>query len=555
MEISAWLKLDLKKLRQSVNWPLLGFLVLFLNVKTPVKIVAIVLIYILHPDFRFGFKWKNSRLPLFYPIIMGIALLALLINADYRHPNYILLFCLGISCWPLALLAMHQMKRAVEHTDAEILHRTIIAFFIVNAVISAANLGYIMLQAHDINPYTFMGMHQRYYINTGDDIKGLSFDISSTNAALCAMGAFYFLDKRNLPMLVVCVATMLLTFSNLITMCFLFILVLLFIFRSDRLQKSFIVVVFGLYALSMAKISPQNGKYIDEITKYTLNKSQPPKVANALIADSLAAVHTVVSPLEVQRHKIARRYLDSLGHEISLRYKPETSPLILPKNVQHNDDGRIILPQPFKYSTDLYVLLDTTADRRQLLDFIQQNRQYLPLSTKVDYAPTLPGKATAAIQTYTFLKEHPKKILAGLGVGNFSSKIAFRATGAGIRGNYPHKHDYVSMFFMGNHLDLYLSFFSREAGFRSVKNNPYSVYDQMISEYGLLGFVAFAICYVWFFARNYKTLTYGLPVLAMMLALFFLDYWFEQLSVVVLFELLLFMNIKENTPKPVPDAA
>lgn len=550
------MKFDLKKLRHSVNWPMLAFLVLFLNVKTPVKIVAIVLIYIFHPDFRFGFKLRNSRLPLFYPLIIGIALLALLINADYNHQNYLLLFILGISCWPLALLATHQMKRAVEHTDPQILHRTVTAFFIVNALISVANIGYIMLQTHSINPYTFMGMHQRYYINTGDDIKGLSFDISSTNAALCALGAFYFLDKRNLKMLVVCTLTMLLTFSNLITMCFLLIMVLLFIFRTDRLQKSLIVVVFGLYALSMAKISPQNGKYIDEITKYTLNKSQPPKVANALIADSLAAQHAKVAPLEVQRRKIARHYLDSLSHEIAIRYKPDVQPLQLPKTVQRDDEGRIVLPQPYKYSLDFYVLLDTTEDRKQLLDFIRQHQSALPLSTKVNYTPTLPGKATGTIQTISYLKQHPKLIMAGLGVGNFSSKIAFRAAGAGIRGDYPHAHTFVSPAFLTNHLDLYLSFFSREAGYRSVKNNPYSVYDQMLGEYGLLGFAAFAICYVWFFARNYKTLTYGLPMLAMMLALFFLDYWFEQLSVVVLFELLIFMNIKENTPvNPVTDAA
>ena len=36
------------------------------------------------------------------------------------------------------------------------------------------------------------------------------------------------------------------------------------------------------------------------------------------------------------------------------------------------------------------------------------------------------------------------------------------------------------------------------------------------------------------------------PLLALLLGFFFMDYWFEQLSIVVLFELLLFLNLKET---------
>jgi len=54
---------------------------------------------------------------------------------------------------------------------------------------------------------------------------------------------------------------------------------------------------------------------------------------------------------------------------------------------------------------------------------------------------------------------------------------------------------------------------------------------------------------VWFFARHAKTFTYGLPALLLLLLIFFTDYWFEQLSVIVFFELLLFLNIKETDSK------
>jgi len=68
----------------------------------------------------------------------------------------------------------------------------------------------------------------------------------------------------------------------------------------------------------------------------------------------------------------------------------------------------------------------------------------------------------------------------------------------------------------------------------------------MIAEYGLIGLTVFVIYYLGFFTGQYKKLTYGIPVLMLMLAAFFVDYWFEQLSVMVFFELLLLLNIKET---------
>jgi hypothetical protein len=99
-----------------------------------------------------------------------------------------------------------------------------------------------------------------------------------------------------------------------------------------------------------------------------------------------------------------------------------------------------------------------------------------------------------------------------------------------------------------NHLDLYLNFFSKWSGLHSLTNSPFSVYDQLIAEYGLVGFLTFLIWYLGFFAKHYKKLTYGLPILFLMMLVLFTDYWFEQLSVIVFFELLLLLNIKEAQP-------
>jgi hypothetical protein len=50
-----------------------------------------------------------------------------------------------------------------------------------------------------------------------------------------------------------------------------------------------------------------------------------------------------------------------------------------------------------------------------------------------------------------------------------------------------------------------------------------------------------------YFLKDFRKLTYGIPLLVLLLGIFFIDYWFEQLSVLILIELLLLLNIKESS--------
>ena len=132
-------------------------------------------------------------------------------------------------------------------------------------------------------------------------------------------------------------------------------------------------------------------------------------------------------------------------------------------------------------------------------------------------------------------------------MGNFSSKLAFRATGLQMSGGYPQKYVYCDPDFANNHLSLYAAFFTKTAGSHSIIHSPASVYDQLLTEYGIAGLATFFIFYVGFFFRYIKKLTYGIPLFGIMFAAFAVDYWFEQLSIVLLFELMMFINIKEHT--------
>ena len=543
-------KISLQKfsqLKYLLDWELLLFLILFLNVKLALKVLAIIFIYLSRSNFKFGFSLKNSRLPLFYLLVIGIAIIDLFIAKNYSAPNYLPVFITGVVFWALCILAIHQVKLSVEHVSPETINRTIVVFFLINALISLINLGAIIWETGAINPYTYQGQHQKYFIGTGDYIKGITFDTSTTNAVLNAFGVIYFLVKKNAAMLLVCMAVMLFTCSNYVNIVLTFILIGLFIFKSDRLQKSLIAACFVFLVIFMAKISPQNNDYVITTINNILHVPNPPKlVQNSVIARITDRPDSVLSP-EEKKQKIATLSLDSLSLAISKR-RPQKKASLAPTNIPllRTDAGRILVPGADINSEPYQSLATTPAEQMQLLGFINTHKASLPISAQPYHWSATPGKLTGMLQTGLFFINHPQKVLTGDGPGNFSSKLAFRACGLGFSGGFPAKFIYINRDFLVNHLDLYLNYFSKRAGFHSLTNSPFSVYDQLIAEYGFFGLLFFFIFYIGFFLKHRRVLNYGLPALLLALAILFTDYWFEQLSVLVFFELLLFLDIKEN---------
>ncbi|WP_428663297.1 hypothetical protein [Runella sp.] len=537
--------LEVNKWRSYADWKLLVFLLLFLNVKLAVKIPTIVILYLWQFNFKFGFSVKNSRLPLFYLLIIPISLAGLFMSQNHRSPNYTVVFSTGIFFWLLCLLAIHQVKLSVEKHNSAIIHQTLGLFFGINAAISACNLLIIIVETGEINPYLYQGEFQKYFISTGDYIKGVTFDTSTTNAVINAMGVVYFLVQKKPILLLVCMAALLLTGSNFINLFLLFLLLCLFLFRSNGDQKSYILVCLLFLVVFMAKVSPQNNLYVAETFKETFNRDT---VHHRAVTGSLLPISqrpdSVLNPNE-RKIKIATLYLDSLSRIAALKEKKEPA-LESDKPIIRTETGSITLPQADIHSATYQNIKVPLAAQQPLIRFIHRHNDSLPISRQDTLVHPLPGKALALIQTFRFFVKNPGKILTGEGMGNFSSKLAFRATGLGIAGGFPKKYTYINGDFMQNHLDIYLAFFSKRADYHSLTNSPFSVYDQLPAEYGLLGLFAFGVFYLGFFAKHYKTLTYGLPLLLLIMAVLLVDYWFEQLSVLVLFELLLLLNIKET---------
>ena len=150
--ISKSFSANLRKSFESIDWKILIFLLLFLNVKLAVKLAAIVLICIFNFNFKFGFRFRNSRLPVFYTIIIGIGIFNLLITSGFTNAHYNFAFLTGIIFWLASIIALHQVKLSVERHDSAVIDKTLKVFFIINAAVSFSVLLLIIYNTGHINP-------------------------------------------------------------------------------------------------------------------------------------------------------------------------------------------------------------------------------------------------------------------------------------------------------------------------------------------------------------------------------------------------------------------
>jgi len=280
--------------------------------------------------------------------------------------------------------------------------------------------------------------------------------------------------------------------------------------RSNKLRFQTFSAVFLLFALYFA-ISPNNRQYVRNyfIQLYILNKNPELATNQAGTKDSLA--------ISKRRSKVP----DSVYAFDNKKFRKALDNFF----INAKNDANSGVPE--------LVLNDEDFNRR-------------------------PGKMISFFQTYNYLKSGKKNLLFGAGVGNFSSKLAFRCAGIENFGTYPAKFRYTAKVFEKNHLKTFLYYFNRDASKHSVLNYPTSIYNQLLGEYGLIGAFLFIIFYIGYFIRRFRQLTYGKYLIIAVLGFFFMEYWFEMYSLIVFFELLMLLNLKEsnsstasNDPTPV----
>jgi len=467
---------------------MLIFLTLFLNVKLYVKVIAILLALIMRkppvPKASFPPWWR------FYAAMIVLALINLVLSFSTLSLPALYAFGLGCTYWLLAMLAAWQVYLFVQQGDREKIYTTITFFFLINAGIMILSYIGICIEAGVLNPYNYEGAHRRYFISTGDRITGVGLDSSVTAALISAFGVLYFLYRDRRDRALLCFIAVLLATSNTVNILLLGVLVIALLLYSDRLQKSMIVIFFGLMIIFAAKVSPSNQQYAHNLLGRLVGKN------------------AYEEPVPIP-HAAWTQFVES-------------------KSVGQKE-------------TKLHGFMDELYTPGEIDSMKQQYTGW-----------NLSGRKIAWQALGKFFRVHPSRLLLGTGMGNFSSQLAFRTTGLGIEGNYPVQHAYIHPFFRSNYLFIYLYYHTRDEGQHSMINKPDSVYGQLLAEYGLIGLGCFIVCYLAFFGRGIRRRSgrsYGIPLLLLMAGAFLTEYWFEQLSVVVLFELLMLLEKDTCTQK------
>lgn len=507
---------------RELNIPLLLFLILFLNVKFIIKLAAIVLIMVYTRKFKPMDLITTKQFPIFYSLIILIEPIKyFLVNPNFSL-NYTLAFGFGILQWALSLLALYNIKLIIEKENTQKIHHTIKAFFLINFIVSAFFLALLIFHPSWLTFWNHGSDISFSHPSAGDVILGISFDASTVNAAINCLGLIYFIYKSDYKFSFICLITIILCTSNV---SFLFIAATLALMvitlRSGKRRIS--AMLAGILLLSFYFIlSPQNRQYIRNyfVQLYIVNKNPE-----------------LLSPSEGKTVGIAAE--DSL---YSNRGTPEGGhgSLVL-NNTGENQEKRMDSIYSFneekleKAASNLF-----SIERKITDDGIPQ----LAL-TDADFL-SKPGKLISYFQTCNYLTSDARHFIFGSGMGNFSSKLAFRTSGVNILGSYPKKYEYLSPEFKENHFRTFSFYYNGPAALHSVINYPFSVYNQLAGEYGLLGILLFVIFYLGFFLKRFKSLSYGKYILFIMLAFFTTEYWFEFYSLVVFFELFMLLNLKES---------
>lgn len=459
---------------KKIDWPLLLFLFCFTNqAYFTLKLAALILIYLFRPNFRLGlFK---GRLPIFYPLIVLLSVVNLLVNVrDFSIP-YLSAFAVGNAMWLFCLLGYHQIKLSIDKTGTGTIHRTLKIFTLLNFVGCGIQFVQAAYATHHINPF-FNDLPFPYGLSTGDFMAGLFLKNAYCNMMVSAMLAIYFLFRRNYLYSIVAMFCEVLTFINAATILIFLLLLLMFV---------------GVLLGNMSKaktnilrlVTPRGSLYAIPIL-LLLVPIEYLIIAPANFSYSVAQVQTIG-----QKH--AASYIDSK------------------------------------------VTNDTSLFHKQAV-----TKQYLHVFA---------GKKLSFLETFHFLKSTPENLLLGAGTGRFSSAIAQRMAGYDSSRFFSRfLPRYQSPLYAANHLLLLQERMQLPPQYYSNANWPDSEYNHILGDYGAIGFLLLLIFYIGYFLRRYKSLTYGWWLLILLVPFAWFSFLFEGLCVMVFFELLMEIDVKED---------
>lgn len=506
--------------KDNIDWMFLLFLAGVTNVKLYIKIatVSLYLLYIIFKKYRLP---KPASIQLFYFIMPVIGLAGALLHQSFSDKAYAMAYAFGTISWLTAGVISYLLYIAVVNIPPARIHKVIKTFFVINSLVSLAELGKMIIDSGNLIPYWDWGKDMYYGGATGDHIYGLTGNISVINATICALGSLYFIFTKEMKWALLCLITSMLCTSNLTLIFLLFTLLLITFFVKDKKIK-----LYSLYAcITCTIIYPvltyDNVTYLNTVYTEDIKYKEYSESELALIRNNTAKIWKDEPVYEVTastfRPKNTNYYKTNLNDSFYTTSKSDLK-YILSYNKLKGDKVNSVIP-----ADDI---------KNVILRWYGINHEKMSLATY-----HYPIKLYTFQQTLNYLLSDPINFIAGAGTGNFSSKQAIKTTGLGLQGHYPVKDLYVNRDFIEYHLYSLLYVLALPVSEHSIINMPNSIYNQVAGEYGALGILSFLVLYVGFFFKNIKKLRYGVYIALMSFIMLGFEYWFEMVSLTVFFEL------------------
>lgn len=548
---------DTTKHSTRVDWPFLLFILGVTYVKFSVKVAAVILYagYVLYK--RYPLK-KPASLQWFYLVILSVGCISSYINHAFYDDRYQFGFALGVLYWCVCFLASYLTYVTVSASTKERMMQLLKTFFAINAIVSLLTLVVLFVQAGFHVPYWYND-GGRFGVSTGDYINGVFSDNSVTNAAINAMGALFFLYRKQFKWAALCGFVMLLCTSNVTVIFLALILVVILLTKKDLAIKRNAFLLLVMMLVSYPILSPQNLKYIEVV--YEREKKDDYNIGLDVLAKRDISITPEVRQTDFFKKNInsAFKVDDYSGVIHSYKYYPYkkdiTKPVFFKKEFYANiDKYKMGLKQEalINIGGELAELRkESTKEQKDEVDEVQHtalnpfsvqkaigNWYKTPADNSELVGYDMPGKIYTNLQTLYFLWSSPSHMSLGAGIGNFSSKLAIKMTGLGLQGSYPEDKAYVSIDFLQYHFYSLMYFLSRHAAEHSVMNLPNSTYNQLAGEYGVVGLLAFIILYVAFIIKKGSKTKLALYTAVLLFMFLGMEYWFELISLTVIFELI-----------------
>lgn len=482
-----------RSLLEKVDIPFLLFLVTISSNKIYLKLVAIVLIFLLRPKFNFFF---NKNIARFYPVIIIFSVLRFLLLDRNFDINYLSLFCVGTFYWLMCYAYMYQSYLFVKENGLVKINNTLVVYVLLNFVLVLYNYAVVCVKAHSITP--FAQETGSFGTSAGDYIWGLFGAPSYINAMANSLLAIYFLHNKQYRMFLISSFVVFLPFANVITMVYLALLLVYVFLIGEWKGRAFIGAALLLCLLMYYFISPNNFSYLQKTVKLSLSKDE----------EIMPKVELVENKDTTKKQAAAQR----------LKYVNDSS------------------------AAKQKVVVD---NRSALFNKDYSGfKKFYPINLK-----TMGGKKIALMQTFHFLKENPVAMVAGAGMGNFSSRLAFQFSGRDSSRIFKRVPKYASGYYYKNHLLIFDAMSGLPPEYHSIKHFPNNFLSQLAGEYGLIGIFLFVWFYIGFFYKKLKRNYFFYVLLMCTLCFLMLDYLFEFFNVLVIFEMLLFLEIKRQEEK------